>query len=133
MAKALPKKLGEAIDALYTARQERLDFQRSMDEKLKLLKQAQDQLEEHVMALLSAQGLEMGRGDVGTATLVKKVVGKVTDWAKLWSWAKKNDDLAIFQKRISNEHFKELLEAKEKVPGVEKVVLTEVSIGKAAQ
>lgn len=127
----MPKKLGDAVDKLYEARQARLELQRAQEEALAKLEKTEADLEEHVTALLSAQGLESARGDIASVTRTTKTVGKIVDFAKLWKWAVKQNDPAIFQKRLANEHFKDLIKGGKAIPGTESVTLHDLSINKA--
>ena len=131
--KPLPKTLGDAADLLFERQQARLSLQRKQEEELNKLKLLEDQAEEHVLALLSAQGLESCRGKVATVTVQHKSVPKVLDWDKVRKWVAKTADIAIFQKRLSSTHFIELQEAKVVVPGVEYIAVKQLSITKAAR
>lgn len=130
---ALPKKVGDAADRLYELREKRLELQRAQETELKKLKDKEEEMEQHVIALMSAQGLESARGDVATVTRTKKTVLKVVDMMKLWAWAKKNDDPSIFHKRVATEHYVEVAKGGKVVPGVEALVIPDLSITRAAK
>lgn len=129
---ALPKKVGDAADKLYELREARLALQRDQETELDKLKKKEAEMEEHVISLLAAQGLESARGEVATVTRTKKTVLKVVDMMKLWKWAKKKDDPSIFHKRVATEHYVLLAKSGVEVPGVEAMTLPDLSITRAA-
>lgn len=129
----MPKTLGAAADLVFERQQARLKLQRAQEAKLEVLKTLEGEAEEHVKSLLIAQGLESCRGEKATVTLQRKFVPKVVDWDKFGKWVAKTGDIAVFQKRLSSTHFKELDDAKVGVAGVERIPVVDLSITKAAR
>jgi hypothetical protein len=53
---ALPKKIGDAVDALYATRADRLELQRAQEAELAKVKAKEAELEEHVARGWSPRG-----------------------------------------------------------------------------
>ncbi|CAB4143184.1 hypothetical protein UFOVP435_74 [uncultured Caudovirales phage] len=131
--KALPMTLGAAVDLLYERRQARIVMARQHEEAITVLKDAEQEAEEHIMNLLASQDLQSARGALATATVVPKEVPKVEDWNAFYKFMFKKQDGALLQKRLAVTHLAEVWQdLKGKVPGVSMLKIKELSLTKAA-
>jgi len=118
--------LGSKIDALYTAREERLKLGRLLD----ALKKLEDEAEEAVKAELSAQSLTGGKGTLASVTLVPKVVATPdpAHWADIFAWIAKTKHWELVRKQLNNAPYRELLAEKVQVPHTTSTTLVDLSI-----
>lgn len=129
MAK-LPKKLGELIDLAYSLRNDRLDYQRSVEARIAEMKEKEKEIADAIVNGFSKQEIESARGTVATASIKTTVSATVKDFPAVWAWAKKHDAIDLFYKRIVSSAYQERIDAGEDVPGVERFVNKELSLTK---
>lgn len=120
------KTLGTLIDALYEARQVRLDHQRELDR----LKAAEGEAEQRVIALLNRLDLNAARGSEATVALNPKVVGQVApeEWSRVHAYVAKTGAWDLLQKRLNNAAVRERVENGEEIPGVKTVTVLELRV-----
>lgn len=124
---ALPPSIGRCADEYAEVRAIRL----AMDKEVERVKARETELREHIIANLSKSSDTGAAGLRYRAQIVLKRVPKVMDWGVVWSWAKKNDRLDIFQKRLNETAAKDFEDAEKRpVPGTEIVNVPDVSITK---
>jgi endonuclease IV len=123
----IPKTLGAQIDKLHTLRTERL----AEEKRIEAMKADEASLREVILAHLAQQRMAKGSGKLATASAVTKVVGKVEDWGKVWDYAKSHDAFDLYQRRLNNKAWLDRLEAGEKIAGVERETVVELSLTKA--
>lgn len=115
----LPKKLGDLIDLGKKLEEERISFQREMDEKIAGMKAKEKEVDEAVLAALEAAGMEKGTGSSATATLNKSPVPTVKDWPALWAHIQKTGEFDLLEKRVGKTAYRERIDNGKRVPGVE--------------
>lgn len=122
-----PATLGACVDELYKQRQARLILERDVEQ----LKERERLYKEHIIALLTKQKLEGGKGKVATAAIQWRRTLVLSDWQKFWAWARK-DPLGVYvHKRIAVEAAKEWMdEVKKPVPGVDPMDVVDLSLTK---
>jgi hypothetical protein len=121
-----PKTLGQCIDKLYTLRQERKEIER----KAEAVKEKESALERHIIESFSKTDLDGARGTVAVAGLSQATVPTVKDWDALYKYVKKHNAFDLLQKRVSATAYRERLDVKEVVPGVEPFITTKLSLTK---
>lgn len=121
--------LGEAIDALYTARAARL----AKDKEVKELKATEAAAKQEVLGLLAAAGLEKASGKLATAGITKDDVPFIKDWEQVYEYIKSNDRFDLIQKRIGVVAWRDLYKDGILVPGTEAAVDTDLSLTKSTR
>jgi hypothetical protein len=123
----LPDSIGRCADEYAEVRALRL----AMDKEVEKVKARESEIREHIINNLSKSDDTGAAGLKYRAQIVQKNAVRVLDWGVLWSWAKKNDRMDTFQKRINETMAKDWMEAENRVlPGTEVVRVPDVSITK---
>jgi len=125
-----PATLGACIDLLYATREKRTALERSIEKKVEDLKKEEQALEKHLFDTFGKDDLDGAKGKRATAGLTRQTVPNVKDWERLYGYIKKHDAFELLQKRVSGTAYRERLEAKEVIPGVEAFTLTKLSLTK---
>ena len=123
---AFPKKLGLCADLAYKLRAARLEVEEQVEE----MRKKEAALKEHIFTLLAAQDLESATGEWATVSLSHLTVPKVTDWDKFYAYIQKEGAFDLLERRPAKGAYKERLEAKVAVPGVEPMEVTNLNITK---
>lgn len=112
-----PSPLGKLIDQMFELREKK----RVLEEKVKEIEQEYAVQEEALMERMKAEQTDSARGSKASASLSKAVVASITDRAALDAFVKKTGNFQLFQSRISDPAFRELLEARKgkAIPGLE--------------
>jgi uncharacterized protein (DUF1786 family) len=106
--------LGSLIDQLDRIRNER----REISERDKVLKQEYDAVELQVLEVLDAQGLDKATGNKATVSISRVIVATIDDFDALTKYIKRSGNFQLFQRRISDPSFREILATKGVVPGL---------------
>lgn len=117
-------KIGDMIEELHQLRTKIRDD----EQKLKELKKEFDEKQWNVVALMEELGLDQAKSNSATVFVAKDVLPTVKDWEKLTDYIKENDAHYLFQKRITQSAWKELIESGETVPGVEPFEQTKLNM-----
>jgi hypothetical protein len=123
----VPKTLGAQIDKLYALRTERLAVER----KAEGMKADEALIREVILGHLARERAVKASGRAATASAITKVVGRVEDWARVWAYAKEHDAMDLYPRRLNNKAWLDRLEAGEKIGGVERELVIELSLTKA--
>lgn len=107
--------IGSLIDQLWELR----DTKRALEAKVKEIEERFNEVDEQLMAQLEAAGLDKATGKHASVSYSTSVVGTIEDFDALWAYARKNNYSHLFQRRLSDVAYRELLEAGKKVPGVQ--------------
>jgi hypothetical protein len=121
-----PKSIGASIDLLYTLRSNRL----AEEKKIETLKLQESSLKDHIMANFAKADLDGAKGKVATASIKHSVQANITDWEKYVKWCVKNEAYGCIQKRAGITALREYWDNKKEVPGVEQVVVEDLSLTK---
>jgi hypothetical protein len=124
-----PKSIGASIDLLYTLRATRIEKERAIEEE----KKVETALKEHIMANFADTDLDGAKGKVATASIKESEQANITDWEKYVGWAVKKKDFSLIQKRVGITALREHWDNNEIIPGVEKVIVKELSLTKASK
>lgn len=121
-----PKTIGECIDKLFALRKDRLKIEKAAE----AVKEKETELEKHIIATFNKTDLEGARGKVAVAGISQTTVPTVKDWTKLCKYIAKEEAFDLLQKRVSTGAYRERLEQKVVVPGVESFIVTKLSLRK---
>lgn len=109
-----PPKLGEIIDRMFDKR----EAKRRLDEQVAKIEAEIKEDEELLMERMKAEATDKAAGKKASASITTGIVANVEDWAKLEAFVKKTGNFQLFQRRISDPAFRELMETKGAVPGI---------------
>ena len=121
-----PNTIGSCIDLMYKLRAERFAFEK----KAEVVKEKESALEKHVLESFKKTDLDGARGKVAVAGITQSTVPAVKDWDKLYAYVKKKGAWDLLQRRLSSSAYRERLDQKEAVPGVEPFIVTKLSLKK---
>lgn len=123
----LPESIGRCADEYAEVRALRL----AMEKEVEPVKKRESEIRQHIIDNLSKSADTGAAGLRYRAQIVMKDTFKVNDWGVLWSWAKKNDRMDTYQKRLSDTMAKTFFEEEKRaLPGTEIVHVPDVSITK---
>lgn len=107
LRKPKASKLGDFIDALYDARERRLEVQREVN----ALKKREEEAEQLVIQLLQAESLTKGSGTHASVSLKAKIVPRVdpAHWNEVFAQIAKKKAWDLLYKRINSEAYRERL------------------------
>jgi hypothetical protein len=128
MASKFPAEIGACIDLLYATRTRRLDIERKAEKATEPLKKAEKELEEHIIGSFKKSEIDGAKGKKATAGIKQATVASVKDWDEFFVYVAKTKAWDMLQKRVNNAAYRERLEAKKVVPGVEPFVATSLSV-----
>jgi hypothetical protein len=123
---AFPSTLGACIDLLYKMREDR----HAIEKKAEAIKIKEDELETHLLETFKKTDLEGAQGKRATAGVSMSTVPSVKDWDKVFAYIKKKGAFDLLQKRLSATAYRERLESKVAVPGVEPFNVVKLSLRK---
>lgn len=121
-----PIHLGDKIEALAVLR----DRKKELNADLKVINEEYEDLELQIMDALDQQNMLFAGGSRHRATISENVVPNVTDWDQLHEYAKENDALYLFERRVATSAWRELEESGEHVPGTEPFTRRSLSLRK---
>lgn len=121
-----PATLGACIDLLYKLRKERMDIEKKAD----AVKEKESALEAHLLETFKKTDLDGAKGKLATVGVSQATVPTVKDWDQLYKYIKKEDAFDLLQRRVSSTAYRERMDAKEVVPGVEPFITTKLSLRK---
>lgn len=119
--------LGQEIDKLDKLRVTRQEANKKLEEA----KKAEREQEGKVVELLKGQRLDKASGKQITASVTKSEVTQVEDWDKVYDFAKRNNALHIFQRRLSEPAVRELVQQRrgqKPIPGTKFVEIEKLSV-----
>lgn len=89
-----------------------------------------DEQKQRVMDVLESMNLEGAKGSKKSVTVGEDEVGKITDFERLWQFAKRGNHPQLFQRRLSNPAVQELIKNRKgkEIPGVEVVPIKKIYI-----
>lgn len=121
-----PATLGACIDLMYKLRQERF----AIEKKAEAVKEKESALEKHLIETFSKTDLDGARGKTAVAGITQTTVPSVSNWDKLYAYVVKKKAWDLLQRRVATNAYRERLEQKEAVPGVEPFIVTKLSLKK---
>jgi len=109
-----PRTLGALIDAIDDAR----EVKRALAVQVKEAEAEYKDLEAQIIARFDAEDTRTGEGKKAGASISESITGNNEDFDALTAYVKKTGYFHLFQRRISDPAFRELLEKKGAVPGL---------------
>jgi len=107
--------VGALIDSMYDLR----EAKRALESKIEDIDKVYRQHEEELMKKLDDSGLDKASGKLASASISSTNVGNVTDWETLYKYIKRTNNFQLLQRRLSDPAYRELMELKGTVPGVQ--------------
>lgn len=107
--------IGAMTDKLIELR----EAKRELEAKITVIEAESEEVTQALIAKLDAEGTDRGAGKLGTVSVTSSIVANVTDWEKFYAFIKKTGYFHLLQRRPADAAFRELLETKGVVPGVE--------------
>lgn len=107
--------MGTLIDSIWATREEK----RRLQAQLKEVDGAIEALESQLMDRMKAEGTDKAQGQKASVSVSTNTVANVEDWGAFWAFIIKKKYTHLLQRRVSDPAYRELLEAGQKVPGVE--------------
>ena len=124
-----PNSLGSLADELLELRTERIRLERQAKE----LKQKESTLQGLILQKLDENGLTAARGALATVSANSSTVGTVTDWSKVEDYVRETGRFQLFQRRLSNPAYLEVLELEGSIPGIDPTTLTKLSLTRTSK
>jgi hypothetical protein len=122
----LPSTPGRCADLYHDIREMRL----LMDKEVAKVAARENEIREHIINTLSASDDTGASGLHHRAQIVTKAKPRVADWNAFCDWLADTKRFDCIQRRTSDKAVMELIEAGETPPGVERMVVKDVSITK---
>lgn len=119
-----PRPIGTIVDSMFDLREQK----RELETKIKLLDDKFNSEQELLMERLEAEKTDSAKGKKASVSITTGVVANVTDWSELERFVKRTGNFQLFQRRISDPAFRELMESKGKVPGIEPFTKKKVNL-----
>ena len=117
-------KIGDMVEELHQLRAKI----RNDEQNLKDLKKSFDEKQWKVITIMEEQGLENASSQSATVFVAKDVLPTVKDWEALTQYIKDNDAHELFQKRITQNAWKDIIATGQEVPGVESFEQTKLNM-----
>lgn len=122
----IPKKLAEAADAYFTARNERLALEKKVNE----LKEREVALKDHLIDNLPKSQAGGIAGKLARVEITKRNVPRIDDAKKFWQYAHRKGNEDLFKESLVESAVKSRWEAGKTVPGVEPFTIVSLSVSK---
>lgn len=110
----MPSPLGSEIDKMFDLREQK----RELEAKVALIEAEYKEVEERVLLRMEEQKAAGFKGAKASASITHSVVGSVEDWDKVEAYIKRTGHFHLFQRRLADAAYRELMEQGKKVPGV---------------
>lgn len=122
----MPKSIGQCADLYSEVRALRLAMEKEVEE----VKACESSVKQHIIDNLSKSDDTGAAGLKYRAQIVLKPTPRVADWPSFHGYVQKTGRFDLMQKRVSDTAVKDMWEAGEAVPGVERFNAVDVSITK---
>lgn len=111
-----PSKLGEIVDEMFDLREQK----RKLDAEVAQISALYAEKETLLMARLEDEKTDKAAGKKATVSITTSIVGDVEDWSAVEAFVKKTGNFQLFQRRIADAAYRELLESLKgkPVPGI---------------
>lgn len=100
---------------------------KELNDRLKDLKAAQDDVDFALMKKMDAEGLSRTANGDYSVSINEDTVPEVMDWDMVYDYIVVNRDFSLIQRRISSTAYKELLKLGEGVPGLQPKTLRRIN------
>lgn len=109
-----PPTLGAIVDRMFNMREKK----RELEAQVAKIEAEYKENEELLLQRMKAEATDKAAGKKASASITTGVVANVTDWEALEKYVKKTGNFQLFQRRISDPAYRELMETKGAVPGI---------------
>lgn len=109
------KSMGDIADAHYLL-EAQID---ALKAEVRLMEKDLEKYELDAIAMSGSQGNLLARGRVADGVVEERVHLNIKDPAKLGAWVVKTGHTEIFQRRVNQTAYLELVQAKKRPPGIE--------------
>jgi len=116
--------MGEMIDNLQELREKK----RSLEAEVAKVQGEFDAIEEQLLELLETQKVDGSKGKKASVSITRSVHANIKDFDALCKYVKKTGYFHLFQRRLSDTAFRELLEQGKTVPGLEPFTKTKLNL-----
>ena len=100
-----PVPTGQLIDAMFSLREDK----RALEAKVKDIETQYTELEEQLIARLGTEGIDKATGKKASVSVTKNIVANVVDWERLCAYVKRTGNFQLFQRRVSDPAYRELM------------------------
>lgn len=105
----------DIVDEMHDLREQ----YRALDEESNALKSKYAELGEELLAFFDADGSDMTRTDLATASKKEELVANIEDPKTFWKWVSRYKKWHLVQNRMSNPAYRQEMENRTKeIPGV---------------
>lgn len=125
-----PAKLGACIDLAYKLRNDRIEVQREVEEKLSTMRAAEKAIKDHIINTFGKSEIEGAKGSAASASITRSIYPKVVDWDKVYAFILKTKEFDLLERRMGKVAFRERYEAGVKIPGTEAYEEIDLSLTK---
>lgn len=121
--------VGELIDAYFRIREER----NAINNKAKELNDKLARLEGAIIESLDHSRIDQGRGNFATGSISETVVPTIKDFSKVQNFIYRHKALHLMEARISSRVYREMLEERGEVPGLEPFTRRKLNVQKRSR
>lgn len=129
-AKFKKMSLGACIDQIYKWEKEIEEKSKAFAETLAPTALNIKVMRQHVTDSFKIAELNGAKGKISQSEIKQVVVPSVVDWDQVYGYIEKNEAWGLLHKRISTEAWRERLDAKDPVPGIDPFTVTTLSVRK---
>lgn len=127
---AIPDSMGAVADEYALTR----NFRLAMEKVVEPVKERESELRDHMIRNLEKsrdEGKDTGAaGRLYRVQIKDKEIPKVNNWQEFWDFIAVNKRFDLLQKRTSDKAIMDMVEADQMPPGVETVLIPDVSVTK---
>lgn len=126
----VPSPLGQLIDDMFVIREKK----REIETEIAKLEAEYKEIEERLLERMEKEGTSAARGKKASASVSMSTVGSVTDWSAVEQYIKKTGHFQLFQRRLSDGAYREILEDLTKrgkpvaIPGIDSFTKKRVNV-----
>jgi hypothetical protein len=124
-----PDNLGGCLDLLYQMREKRHRLQQQLEDN----KKEEAMLREHIFQQFKDQKIDGARGKIAACNIIETTKAQITDFNEACIWIAEHDAWDLLYKRISDPAYRERLEHRIRVAGVEPLKITNLSLTKVGK
>lgn len=129
-AKFKKMSLGACIDQIYQWEKQMDDATKALAAQLAPTAQNIKIMRQHLIDTFRVSELNGAKGRIGQSEIKQVVVPSVVNWDKVYKYIGQNEAWGLLHKRISTDAWRERIEAKQPVPGIDPFVATTLSVKK---
>lgn len=120
--------LGAQVDALYKLREKI----RKLNEQLKELEDEKRALEETITGEMDVMQIDKAAGKLGTVSISEQEIASIEDWDQFNTFVKRHNYFFLYQRRVSNAPYRELLAQRngKPIPGAKTIVKRSLNLRK---